>query len=84
MCALCGNGFHREPPVANVYGHLAPDYLQREIDRLSFGIAGPEVSTPESFAALVLQAWKAPSELQQRLQNRIGAVIGRGPLGASG
>ncbi len=29
---------HRDPRMtANVYGHLAPDYLQREVDRLHFG-----------------------------------------------
>ena len=48
---------HRDPRMtANVYGHLAPDYLQREIDRLNFGISGLETSEPEPFAALVLRA----------------------------
>jgi integrase len=47
---------HRDPRMtANVYGHLAPDYLQREIDRLSFGISGLEAPEQEPFAALVLQ-----------------------------
>jgi integrase len=48
---------HRDQRMtANVYGYLAPDYMQREIDRLSFGISGLEASEPEPFAALVLQA----------------------------
>jgi integrase len=48
---------HRDPRMtANVYGHLAPDYMQREIDRPSFGISGLEASEPGLFASLVLQA----------------------------
>ena len=32
---------HRDPRLTTeVYGHLAPDYLKGEVDRLSFGVTG--------------------------------------------
>jgi integrase len=63
---------HSDPRITTeVYGHLAPDYLKAEVDRLRFG-AAPPMSPPaepeaqvtaavvnaEPFAALVLQESK--------------------------
>ncbi len=62
---------HSDPRITTeVYGHLVPDYLRAEIDRLSFGISPPAKSNrsqtlsavPDPFATSVLQA--RPIELQ--------------------
>ena len=34
--------------TTEVYGHLVPDYLRAEIDRLSFGIAPPQQPSKDS------------------------------------
>jgi len=47
---------HRDPRMtANVYGHLAPDYLQSEMDRLRFGLwpSGAEGDSGERTRARV-------------------------------
>ena len=42
---------HSDPKLTTeVYGHLAPEYLRAEVDRLSFGIAPAEVE--ESLGAV--------------------------------
>ena len=56
---------HSDPRITTeVYGHLVPDYLRAEIDRLSFGIAPPAKPSsdsptlgalPTAFATSVLQ-----------------------------
>ena len=40
---------HSDPRITTeVYGHLVPDYLRAEIDRLSFGIAPPTKPSNDS------------------------------------
>ena len=51
---------------ANIYGHLAPDYILGEVDRLKFRL--PEVSDALPFAASLLQAEEcdeAPAEAER-------------------
>jgi hypothetical protein len=71
---------HSDPRITTeVYGHLVPDYLRAEIDRLSFGIAPPRPASsgsqslgavPVAFATSVLHAGPIESE------NEIGAKSG--------
>jgi integrase len=45
---------HRDPRITSeVYGHLAPDYLRGEIDRLKFGVAGLASADSETAIASV-------------------------------
>ena|SRR6266536_5446842 len=56
---------HSDPRITtDVYGHLAPEYLKAEVDRLRFGVTPPPepeptatvaVANAEPFAAYVLQ-----------------------------
>jgi integrase len=61
---------HRDPRITiEVYGHLAPDYLRSEIDRLKFGVAGLASADSEMETSIAtvptepVTAADAPSEL---------------------
>jgi integrase len=61
---------HRDPRMtANVYGHLAPDYMRREVDRLRFGIWAPDAPNSAAFAALVLHAPREGTRAPKTIRN---------------
>jgi integrase len=63
---------HSDPRITTeVYGHLVPDYLRAEIDRLRFGIAPPPKPSSDSHTSAGLSTGLATSVLQ------------RGPIGLS-
>jgi integrase len=48
---------HRDPRITTeVYGHLAPGYLQSEVDRLQFGMSIPEAVPADEIAERCLAA----------------------------
>jgi hypothetical protein len=56
---------HSDPRITTeVYGHLVPDYLRAEIDRLSFGIAPPPKPSNDSPTLGALSTGLATSMLQ--------------------
>ena len=58
---------HSDPRITTeVYGHLVPDYLRAEIDRLSFGIAPSAKPSSDSPALGALPTGLATSVLQPR------------------
>ena len=55
---------HSDPRITTeVYGHLVPDYLHAEIDRLTFGIAAPRKPSSGSPTLGVLPTELATSVL---------------------
>jgi hypothetical protein len=58
---------HSDPRITTeVYGHLVPDYLRAEIDRLSFGIAPPPKPSSDSPTLGAVPTGLATSVLQPR------------------
>ncbi len=42
---------HSDPKLTTeVYGHLAPEYLRAEVDRLTFGPPAPQTEPPKAAA----------------------------------
>ncbi len=73
---------HSDPRITTeVYGHLVPDYLRTEIDRLRFGIAPPLKPSSDSQTSAAVPTGLATSVLQARPIEHTDEKIG--PTGPS-
>jgi hypothetical protein len=69
---------HSDPRITTeVYGHLVPDYLRAEIDRLSFGIVPPARASNDS-----QDLGAVPDPLATSVLQRTSIELGRGPSGS--
>ncbi len=72
---------HSDPKLTTeVYGHLAPEYLRAEVDRLTFGPPAPQTEPPKAAAQVENLGPFVPSLSPQRGQKReAGEMMGRNP-----
>jgi len=68
---------HSDPRLTTAYGHLLPDYLRAQIDRLSFGIAPTPVNNDSQTVATVPTTF-APGAQKRGTNRKLNLVGARG------